>query len=56
LADGTGLTQATVNKALSNLEELGIVSRLTKKQRGRVFQYAAYVAILNEGMRPVART
>ena len=46
----TDLTHATVNKTLTHLEHLGIVSELTHRQRGRVFSYAPYVAILNEGM------
>ncbi len=46
----TGLTPATVNKSLANLERLGIVAELTSKQRGRVFGYASYTDILNEGM------
>jgi len=33
-----------------HLERVGIVTELTRKQRGRVFSYARYVAILNEGM------
>jgi Fic family protein len=51
----TGLTPATVNKALTHLERLGIVAELTRKQRGRVFSYATYVKILNEGMGPLER-
>ena len=50
LAAATGLTPATVNKALAHLERIGIVTELTRKQRGRVFSYARYVDILNEGM------
>ncbi len=50
LAAATGLTPATVNKSLAHLERLGIVAELTRKQRGRVFSYARYAEILNEGM------
>ena len=50
LAAATGLTPATVNKALVHLERAGVVAELTRKQRGRVFSYARYAAILNEGM------
>jgi Fic family protein len=46
----TGLTPATVNKSLVHLERLGVVTELTRKQRGRVFSYARYADILNEGM------
>jgi hypothetical protein len=41
---------ATVNKSLAHLERVGVVAELTRKQRGRVFSYARYVDILNEGM------
>ena len=50
LAASTGLSAATVNKSLAHLRQLGIVSELTRKQRGRVFSYARYVEILSEGM------
>jgi Fic family protein len=50
LVAGTGLTPATVNKALAHLERMGVVAELTRKQRGRVFSYARYGEILNEGM------
>jgi Fic family protein len=50
LAGATGLTPATVNKSLAHLERVGVVTELTRKQRGRVFSYARYVEILNEGM------
>jgi Fic family protein len=52
LSAATELTQATVNKSLAQLRGLGIVEELTRKQRGRVFSYARYVGILNEGMGP----
>jgi len=44
-----GLTPATVNKTLVHLERLAIVKELTRKQRGRIFSYARYADILNEG-------
>jgi Fic family protein len=50
LGETTGLTPATVNKTLVHLERLGIVKELTRKQRGRIFSYARYAGILNEGM------
>jgi Fic family protein len=50
LVAATGLTPATVNKSLVHLERLGIVTELTRKQRGRVFSYSRYAEILNEGM------
>jgi Fic family protein len=50
LGASTGLAQATINKALASLERLGIVTELTRKQRGRVFSYSRYAEILNERM------
>ncbi len=50
LVAATSLTPATVNKSLAHLRELSIVTELTSKQRGRVFSYARYAGILNEGM------
>ncbi len=50
LSAATGLTPATVNKALAHLERLAIVSELTGKLRGRVFNYTKYTGILSEGM------
>lgn len=51
LTASTGLAPATVNKSLAHLEQLGIVSELTRRQRGRIFSYTRYIGILNEGMR-----
>jgi Fic family protein len=56
LVTATGLTPATVNKTLVHLERLKIVKELTTRQRGRVFGYSAYAAILNEGMSPLKPT
>lgn len=53
LTKATRLTPATVNKTLDHLRALGIAVELTGKQRGRIFSYARYVEILNEGMDPV---
>ena len=50
LVAATGLTAATVNKALAHLERLGVVAELTSKLRGRVFSYPRVIAVLNEGM------
>jgi Fic family protein len=43
LVNATGLTAATVNKSLGHLADLGIVSELTNRQRGRVFSYRRYI-------------
>ena len=49
LVERTGITPATVNKCLGHLERLGIVRELTARKRNRVFSYARYVTILNQG-------
>ena len=49
LAEKTGITPATVNKCLGHLERLGIVRELTARRRNRVFSYAGYLEILNQG-------
>ena len=50
LGAATGLTAATVNKTLVHLQRIGIVDELTARQRGRVFAYRDYVALLNAEM------
>jgi Fic family protein len=50
LVAATGLTAATVNRALAHLERIGVVAEITGRRRDRVFSYAAYVDVLNEGM------
>jgi Fic family protein len=47
LAEKTGLTPATVNKALVHLENLAIVRRLGENRRNRLFAYGAYLDILH---------
>jgi Fic family protein len=49
LVEKTGITPATVNKALGHLERLGIVKELTAQKRNRLFSYASYIEILNRG-------
>lgn len=49
LVEKTGLTPATVNKSLANLEQLGIVRELTAQKRNRRFSYHGYVEIMNRG-------
>jgi len=45
----TGLTVPTVTAVMKSLTAAGIVRELTGKQRGRVFGYDRYLAVLNEG-------
>ncbi len=46
LQQKTGLTHATVGKALDALGQLGIVEELTGQKRNRIFVYKAYVDLL----------
>jgi Fic family protein len=49
LVNKTGITPATVNKALGHLEQLGIVKELTAQKRNRLFSYAGYIEIMSRG-------
>ncbi|MDT8443591.1 MAG: Fic/DOC family N-terminal domain-containing protein [Desulfuromonadales bacterium] len=49
LVEKTGVTPATVNKALGHLEQLGIVKELTAQKRNRLFSYAGYIEIMSRG-------
>jgi len=40
----------TANKTLGKMQQLGFVKEITGKQRHRVFSYAPYLKILQEGM------
>lgn len=47
LVEKTGITPATVNKALAHLERVGIVKELTAQKRNRLFSYAGYIEIMS---------
>lgn len=49
LVEKTGITPATVNKALGHLMDLGIVRELTAQKRHRLFSYSRYVEIMSRG-------
>ena len=49
LVKKTGITPATVNKALVHLEHLGVVKELTAQKRNRLFSYADYIEIMGRG-------
>ena len=49
LVEKTGMTPATVNKALGHLEQLDIVKELTAQKRNRLFSYEGYIGIMNRG-------
>jgi Fic family protein len=55
LAQRTGITVATVNRALGHLEQLGIIRELTAQKRNRLFSYTRYVDIMNRGTEPPGR-
>ncbi|RPI77176.1 MAG: Fic family protein [Desulfobacteraceae bacterium] len=50
LTQKTGITPATVNKALGHLQKLGIIKELTAQKRNRIFSYGKYIEIMNEGI------
>lgn len=49
LVEETGITPATVNKALGHLQQLGIVKELTARKRNRLFSYTGYIEIMSRG-------
>ena len=49
LARRTGLSAPTVAAVLRVLEDLDIVREVTGRQRGRIFTYERYLAVLREG-------
>jgi Fic family protein len=53
LTERTGASYPTVSRAVEALENLGIVREITGRKRERVFAYARYLAIINEGMEPL---
>jgi Fic family protein len=55
LVKQTGITPATVNKALGHLMQLGIVKELTAQKRNRLFSYSGYIEIMSRGTEPPAR-
>lgn len=53
LVEKTGMTAATVNAVLLRLEQLGVVSELSGQQRNRLYSYAAYINLMNQGTEPL---
>lgn len=49
LKSKTGLSLTTVGTSLEKLEALGIVKELTGQKRNRLYGYAQYITILNQG-------
>lgn len=50
-----GMSQPTVQKSLDHLREIGIITEITGKQRGRLYEYTSYLRILDEGTEPLQR-
>lgn len=49
LVEKTGLTPATIGKALDAMENIiGLVRELTGQKRNRIYTYSAYIEILNQ--------
>ena len=53
LARRTGVAYPTAARAVDALVRLGVLRELTGRQRGRIFAYDGYLAILNEGAQPL---
>lgn len=49
------LANQTIYSALGRMQELGIVREITGRQRGRLFVYSEYLAILTESTEPLPR-
>jgi Fic family protein len=51
-AKRAGVSFPTASQAVVHMRKLGILREITGKRRRRLFAYAAYMAILNEGTEP----
>jgi Fic family protein len=49
VAEALGITPPPVYTAISRLEEIGILREVTGRQRGKLYAYDEYLALLNEG-------
>lgn len=54
LSQETGISYATINKALGHLERLGIVEEITGQKRNRRFRYTKYMKIIERGTKSLA--
>jgi len=52
-AKALGLTDPPVYDAIKRLEAAGILREVTGRQRGKIYVYDEYLALLNEGTEPV---
>ena len=53
LVEHCDVSLPTVNKALRQLEVLGIVKEITGKARNKIYVYQKYLNILSEGAGPI---
>jgi Fic family protein len=53
LRELTGKPLPTLLRALDGLQQLGIITEITGKERNKVFAYRAYLDILNQGTEPL---
>lgn len=49
LSASTGLMPMTVNKALANLMEMGLIKEVTGQKRYRIYSYVEFIDVLNDG-------
>ena len=49
LAGPLGMTAPPIYEAIGRLEEMGILREVTGRQRGKLYAYDEYLALLNEG-------
>lgn len=56
VSEATRLSAATTNRALDELQSLGIVEELTGQKRNRIWAYTRYIELLSEGTEPLPRT
>jgi Fic family protein len=52
ISKGAGMTYPTAAKAIETLGKLNITQEMTGKPRNRIYAYARYLKILNEGTQP----
>jgi Fic family protein len=52
VANGIEMSEPPVYQALARLEQLGIAREITGRQRGRIYVYDEYLAIVNEDTTP----
>ncbi len=55
LREVTGKPLPTLLRALDGLQQLGIITETTGKERNKVFAYRAYLDMLNQGTEPLSR-